>query len=357
MTSSTTKKRVGVLRGGPSSEYAISLKTGAAVLRALQDHKHPLSQKYKAVDIFIDKKGNWHIDGVEKRPGDILKTIDIVFNGLHGEFGEDGTVQRTLDLYGVPYTGSGVLASALAMQKHVAKKVMKEKGIKTPIHLVIRLSDIIDHKKTPVAHINKRLHEKALELFRTFPQPSVVKPASLGSSVGVSIVHAIHEIEKALQEAFSASLQSGTINAEDPVVIVEEYIKGREAAVSVVHGFRGTDLYSFPTVEIIPAETSRFFDFHAKYSGKSREACPGNFSRLESERMQEIAKELHTALGLKHYSRTDFIVHPRRGVYALEINTLPGLVEESLLPKALTAVGASFADFIEHILSLAERGE
>lgn len=319
------KKRVAVLRGGPSSEYEVSLKTGEAVLKALPSHK------YEAIDVFIDKEGVWHVSGLVKTPADALKHVDVAFVALHGQYGEDGKVQRILESIGVPFTGSKALPSAVAMNKHLTKEALKAlKGkVKMASHRYVTKEDIA---------------AKGLaNIFREIPHPSIIKPAGAGSSVGISIVSDFFSLEKALAKAFEHS----------EAVLIEEFIEGREATCGIVDGFRGEDTYSLMPVEIIPKKGSDFFDFEAKYGGASEEICPGNFDHATKEAVQEAAKAVHKALGLRHYSRSDFMVHPKRGVYFLEVNTLPGLTNESLLPKSLRAVGSSLSEFLDHTIGRA----
>ena len=317
--------RVGVLRGGPSSEYEVSLKSGEHVLKSLNQ------DKYTPVDVFIGKDGVWRIDGMVVTPDMLHRKIDVAFNALHGEYGEDGQVQHVLDHHAIPYTGSGKVSSALAMHKAHTKDVLKRFGAKVKFAL---------HR---LVHKNEHTRDFVIDLYRTFPHPAIIKPVSLGSSVGISIVHSVDELDQALARAFEVSDQ----------VLVEEYIKGKEATVGVVENFRGQALYSLPPGEIIPHAHKRFFDYEAKYEGASDEIFPGNFSRDEVVELESAAREVHTLLGLDHYSRSDFIVTPRRGIYFLEVNTLPGLTGESLLPKALRSVGSSLPEFVEHVIQLA----
>jgi len=316
------KLRVAVLRGGPSSEYDVSLNTGAAVLKYLPE-------KYLAHDILISRHGVWHRDGVERNPERALNHIDVVFNALHGEYGEDGKVQRILETLHVPYTGSDSIASAHGMNKHLAKKTFSNNGIKSPYHTTIN------------AHDN--IKEKLDHVFHHFLLPIVVKPASAGSSVGVTVVKSFNDLEGALLKAFAIS----------DIALIEEYIRGREATCGVIDNFRGEKVYTLLPVEIIHPKEHDFFDYDAKYGGKSQEIVPGNFSEAEKYEIQRLAKLAHEKLGLRHYSRSDFIVHPRRGVYILEVNTLPGLTTESLMPKSLNAIGFNFPDFLDHLLTLA----
>jgi D-alanine-D-alanine ligase len=322
---SKRKIKVAVLRGGPSSEYEVSLKTGAGVLKNLPEH-------YQGIDVFIDKKGVWHIGGIPFDPKHLDKIADVVFIAMHGEYGEDGTVQRLLEQLHVPFTGSGSLASAIGMNKVLAKKAFIREGIKTPIYKVIEKDEYVpDHT--------------ALELYKTFPQPSVLKPVSGGSSVATSVAHTVKEIDQALRKGFEVSDK----------VLVEEYIKGKEATCGVLENFRGSDIYSLLPIEIVPKSHQSFFDYEAKYSDDqgAREICPGNFTEKESKMIQDLAILAHKSINARHYSRTDFILHPRRGIYCLEINTLPGLTPASLIPKAITAVGSSYAELLDHLLQLA----
>jgi len=313
---------VGVLRGGPSREHDVSLKTGAAILANLPE------ERFSARDIYIDRQGVWHDRGRPTSPERILRQVDVVLNGLHGEYGEDGEVQKLLERFGVPYTGADSFGSYLAMHKLMAKVRAQEAGLLTPESQYIeRVEDIAEAANT---------------IIRNFHQPVVVKPVGWGSSVGVSIVGGYAPVFAAIQKLFAEGA---------PSVLVEEYIRGKEATVGVVEGLRGEELYVLPTIEIIPPAED-FFSYDAKYSGGTREVCPGNFSRVDTEELRRIAKVMHRALGLRHYSRSDFIVTPK-GIYYLETNTLPGLTPESLLPKSLKAVGVSFRDFLSHLVNLA----
>ena len=313
--------RIGVLRGGPSSEYDVSLKTGANVL------KH-LSATHRPIDIFITKDGKWHMNGVERSPERILKNVDVIFNALHGSYGEDGGVQEVLDCLGVPYTGSGKMESAIAMNKWMTKERAILAGIKTPISTLVRQTD--------------SLTDKAKEIFYSIPYPLIVKPASGGSSLGLHKVSTSGELLSALESVLS----------EHGSALVEEYIKGKEGTCGVIENFRGQKIYSLPPVEII-SPAGKMFDYDSKYNGESKEICPGNFSEKEKKEIERVAKLIHDKLGLRHYSRSDFIVSPRRGVYFLETNTLPGLTEESLMPKSLKAVGIEMKEFLGHLLHLA----
>jgi D-alanine-D-alanine ligase len=317
---------VGVLRGGPSREHEVSLKSGTSII------KHLPEDMFVVRDIYIDKAGVWHDRGKATSIERILRQLDLVFIGLHGEYGEDGQVQKILEKFGIPYTGSDSLASHFAMHKVLSKIKAQEEGVLTPDFLYIERAEDAEAVVT--------------ESIRTFHQPVVVKPVKWGSSVGVSISSGYGSVLGVVQKLFAEGSQG---------VLIEEYIKGREATAGVVEGLRGDNLYALPTVEIIPPGNT-FFSYETKYSGDTQEVCPGNFSRVETEELRRVARVMHKALGLRHYSRSDFIVTPR-GIYYLETNSLPGLTEHSLLPKALSAIGVSFSHFLSHIAMLALQRE
>ncbi len=320
---------VGVLRGGPSSEYEVSLKSGATVLEHLD------KELYDARDLFISRDGQWHLHGAPVTPEKALRGVDVAFNVIHGEYGEDGQLQRILDATAVPYTGSDAFASALAFNKQHTKDVVSKIGIKTA-H-----SFLLDREAT------EDIEKAAFDLFRTFPHPAVVKPAIGGSSVGASVVHTFHDLEPAIHKAFAVS----------PKVLVEEFIRGKEATVGVIDHFRGERTYALLPVEIIPPQKHGFFSYDAKYSGETLERCPGNFTAQEKEELMTQARMAHEAMGLSHYSRSDFIVS-KRGIYFLEINNASGvgMTSESLFPKAIAAIGSKLSDFLSHVVELARKG-
>jgi len=331
--------RVGVIRGGISSEYDVSLNTGVNVLSHLRSDK--MNEKYKAIDILIDKDGAWHISGIPTTIEDVSKKVDVIFNALHGDFGEDGKVQQMLEQWSIPYTGSGPFPSAIGYNKVLAKEQFSRLGIKTPQYIIIEpIGEDID------ISIEKLAQQKARIVWQKFGAPWVVKPISSGSSFGVKICKTFPELVEAITVGMS----------ENSSLLIEEMIKGKEATVGAIEGFRGKDVYTLPPIEIRVPKHKAFFDYDAKYTGISEEICPGNFTGEEKEELQRLASLIHSGLNLSHYSRSDFIVHPKKGIYALEVNTLPGLTDESLTPKALYAVGSTMPEFLNHILDLALKG-
>ncbi len=319
--------RVGILRGGPSAEAEVSLRTGQAVAKSINEH---LSDKYRPFDIIIDRNGNWTHEGNPISVTGLHSLVDVVFNALHGTYGEDGKIQSLLEWHKIPFTGSGSASSAIGMNKVMTKKILNSHGIKNPYAVVISSGEIQNEPESILR-----------DLFNSFVMPAVVKPSASGSSVGVSIVRKFSDFYPALYNA----------SAHSDEVIVEEYIKGIEATCGVIDHFRGERFYALPPVEIRPA--SEFFDYNAKYGNETREIVPATFSSKIKREIEELSKKIHEIMGLRHYSRSDFIIHPRRGIYTLEVNTLPGLTEESLFPKALRAVGSDLHHFIEHLLERA----
>lgn len=317
-----SKIRVGVLRGGIDDEYEVSLKTGTSVL------EHLPKDKYQPVDVFIDREGGWHVGGISRGPDDIAVMVDVVFNALHGAYGEDGKVQQILEAHKIPYTGSSILSSAVGMKKELAKEMAKRAGIKVPYH------QLITREEYTAAN--------PADLFRSIMLPVVVKLPAGGSAIGASFAETPEELWRGIETA----LRYGD------VVMLEQHIRGKEATVGVVDNFRGREFYSLLPIEIARDDYDTVWSYGDRYNGKMHELCPGQFSREEKQELERLAILIHQAIGARHYSRSDFIVSPR-GIYFLEINTLPGLTKESLLPRALAACGTSMPQFLDHVISLA----
>lgn len=316
--------RVAVLRGGPSSEYEVSMMTGKGVLGALKE------LGYYTKDIVIDKKGNWLVSGFIKTPEQALMDIDTVFIALHGSYGEDGTVQRIINRMRLPFTGSGAYASAVAMNKHLTKSHLKDSIVKLPKHMRLTRAGVSDLRQT--THSISQL----------FGPSYVVKPVFGGSSIGTVMVNTPYDLNQAITSLFN----------DYEEILVEEKISGREATVGIIENFRNSHYYTLPVIEIVPPIKSGFFSADVKYTGETDEICPGRFSKAEKESLSTAALFVHQILNLEQYSRSDFIVAPD-GVYFLEVNTLPGLTDQSLFPKSMAAVGASYKDLVDHLIKTA----
>ncbi|MCA1765517.1 MAG: D-alanine--D-alanine ligase [Desulfobulbaceae bacterium] len=310
----TKKLCVALLAGGRSGEREVSLKGGEEVFRALDQNKYEVRRYDPATDLV-----RLAADSAE---------IDVAFILLHGPFGEDGTMQGFLDMLGIPYQGSGVLGSALAMDKNIAKIMYRQAGLQVPDWVMAKRS----RSGSPA------------ELIGQLGLPLVIKPLHQGSSLGMSIAATEGELAAGLDKAFEFDKQ----------VMVEEFIEGREITGGVI----GNDeLTALPLVEIIPGEDYRFFDYEAKYRpGASREVCPAEFDLETTAKAQQYALAAHRVLNLEVYSRTDMIVNDR-GIFVLETNTIPGMTPTSLLPQAAAAHGLPFPQFIERLLELALQKE
>ena len=314
-------KRVAVLRGGPSTEYDVSLKTGSEVLRALRELDYPHK------DVVITRKGEWLDSGIVRSPEKALEAVDVVFIALHGQYGEDGQVQRILQRLNIPFTGSNAFTSSVAFNKELTKQSLKDHGISMP-----------KHHRLGREHLNYLAPEIDLIIER-IGEETFVKPVGGGSSIGARYIPHRDALRAALEELLR----------EYDSVMVEEFIRGREATVGVLQHFRDQEHYVLPAIEIVPPGGSPYFSYDVKYNGTTQEICPGRFSYQEKAKLNEAALAVHKALHCDHYSRSDFIV--RNGdVYLLEVNTLPGLTSESLFPKAAAAVGLDFKELVRHLV-------
>lgn len=302
-----TDKRIGVLAGGTSAEREISLKSGNAIYKTL------LNLGYDVV--FIDVMNNLCEDLKREK-------IDIAFIALHGGHGENGAVQGLLEVMGIPYTGSGILASALAMDKEASKKIFTYHDIPVAPFLVIER----DNLRFQISDFKSRIE-----------MPWVVKPVAEGSSIGVNIVKADEDIDDAVQAAFSYGRK----------IIVEKYIKGKEIQIGIL----GQTVLGGVEVR----HSKEFYSYEAKYTpGLTQYILPPEIDDNAYGMLKNMALNAHNALGCKGATRVDFILDESNEPYILEVNTIPGMTETSLLPKIAKHSGLDFSDLIEKILSLAE---
>ena len=316
--------RVAVVRGGPSSEYEVSMSTGTGVINALKKLGYTVS------DITVSKRGEWLVNGLVKQPETALMTTDVVFIAMHGAYGEDGTIQRICERLHIPFTGSNSFPSSIAFNKDNTKRALLPHNIKTPKHVKItkKMTDDIDG----LTYLIKN----------SFGPEYVLKPVSSGSSHGIAMV----DSSSALGNAIAQMIE------ESDEFMIEERIRGREATCALLENFRDQALYVLPAIEIIPPDTHDFFAADVKYNGATTELVPGRFSFSEKAAIAETASLVHTALGLTQYSRSDFMIRDGE-VFFLEVNTLPGLTPQSLFPKAAEAVGLSFNGLIDHLVKTA----
>lgn len=314
--------RVAVIRGGPSNEHEVSIRSGQHALESLD------RQLFLPIDVVITKSGEWLRNGRSRSPEEALSGADVALVMLHGEYGEDGGIQRELERHGVPYVGSEPYAAATALHKAMAKDHVRRAGILVPKHMVVGRSALSDTASM------------ARSIVALFGPRYVVKPVRGGSSLGVHFAE--HELDLA------QALYRVLVDHEQ--ALVEEYIEGIEATVGVIEGFRGVSRYALPPIEIRSPHT--IFDYDARYGEVDHSVCPSSFAHADKRELERLAILAHDALSLRHYSRSDFIV-ARDGIYFLETNSLPGLTERSLMPKALHAVGSSTKDFLSHVLTMA----
>lgn len=302
--------KVAVIAGGKSSEREVSLKSAAGICIALKSKGH-YTEQFDLDEAIIDNLTKF--------------APDVIYIALHGKYGEDGCIQGLLDILGIPYTGSGVLASALAMDKSMSKKIFVMSGIPTPAGICMDRSSF-----------NQGVLENEMYGLR---MPVVVKPACEGSSFGLSIVYDKEELLAAMELVFKY----------DQKAIIEEYVKGMEVTVGVLGNQCPRGL---TPIEIVPK--NKFYDYESKYTpGMSEHIMPARIDADLLVRLQELAVQAHVALGCRGLSRSDFMLDEQGNPYLLEVNTLPGMTETSLLPDAARYEGMAYADLTDEIIKMA----
>lgn len=307
--------------GGRSSEREISLKTGEQVAKALEAKGHEV--------VKLDLNEHLVMDLQSADP-------DVVFIALHGRYGEDGCIQGMLEILGIPYVGSGVLASALAMDKEMSKKIFRLEGIPTPASYCVERRTYRALKETP------KVNDIVTTLEKRFKYPFVVKPNSQGSTIGLSVVAERSELLAALENAFEY----------DSRVLIEEYIKGIEITVGIIGNENPRAL---PVIEIVPL--TGFYDYKTKYTkGLSEHIIPARIGEHATKKAKDLALRAHCALGCSGMSRVDMIVSSegnQNEVYVLEVNTIPGMTETSLVPDAARAAGIEFPELVDMLIGFA----
>lgn len=335
------KINLAIICGGISSEREISFKSSKLIAQSLSNKKFNISI------IEITSNNKWIVDrkpplleksiisnGLEEwiilQKEELAKKIDVVFIALHGQFGEDGKIQAIFDLMKIPYTGSGVLASALGMNKIKCIQFVKKYGIRTPKSFSL-------NEDVELSKLKKLVKNK-------IGYPCIIKPNESGSSVGISLINSQGQLLKAIRQAFK----------ESSIIMIEEYIQGREFTCGTLGNTGQTNLISLPPVEII-AMGSKFFDYKAKYSSlRTKEICPPDINPSLYKEIQKKAKRIHELLGCDGLTRSDFILSSKNNqLYFLEINTIPGLTDVSLCPKEAKAMGMTIEEFMEKQVELA----
>lgn len=304
------KIRIALLQGGFSGERGVSLKTAKEINKNLN------RKKFKVLT-YDPKKDLTKIVNDAKS-----KKFDIVIPALHGFFGEDGKVQGIIETFGIPCLFSGSLASAMAMDKKVSKIIAKQASLRIAQDIILK-----KHEKYDVNKIAKKINF-----------PAVVKPTGLGSSIGITIAKNKNELSKGIKSAFKYGEE----------IMIEKYIKGREFTIGIYE--QNMDIKALPVIEIIP-KVSKWFDYKAKYQDKgSDEICPANISVKLSQKMQKIAIDLFKNMACKDLARVDFILDSKNVPYFIEINTIPSMTKNSLIPKALNTVNIKLNSFLEILI-------
>ena len=311
-------KSITVIYGGVSSEKEVSKRSGEGVCNALKKKGYQVRPiEYASHEQLIQ-------DLLVQKP-------EFVFIALHGKYGEDGRVQSLLEILGIPYVGSGVLASALAMNKSLAKKHFSLAGIRVAKEYVVSPRDIKDH-------VDQLLEE----IKQQFSFPVVIKPNQEGSTIGLTIAHNEEELLKGMQVAIQY----------DSEVLIEEYIKGTEITVAVLG--TGKTIKALPVIEIVPKNT--YYDYESKYApGGSEHIIPARIPNETTELIQQWAVKAHCSIGCETYSRVDFIIPEEGEPVILEINTLPGMTETSLFPDTAKSIGLEYGEMLDQIIQIAQK--
>ncbi|HEY1757442.1 MAG TPA: D-alanine--D-alanine ligase family protein [Bryobacteraceae bacterium] len=308
--------RVAVLCGGRSGEHEVSINSAESIIAAMDQGR------YEVERIFITKEGRWQPRAISPEP-DGNPGIDVVFPALHGTFGEDGTVQGLLELAGLPYVGAGVLASAASMDKDVMKRLCRERGIPVVDHIVVM-----------------RGAAQTEQICRKLPFPMFVKPANLGSSVGISKVRTCEELKAALELA----------GRYDRKIVVERGVEGREFECSVMGN--GQPMAAIPC-EILPSR--EFYDYEDKYLlNQAQVVLPADLTPPQTAEMQRLTVECYQAVGCEGMARVDFLMETKTGsMYVNEINTVPGFTAISMFPKMWEKSGLPYPKLIDRLIELA----
>jgi len=324
--------RIGVLRGGISDQYDISLLSGGAVLNALRSLGH------KPIDILITKDGSWNMNGLPLEPEELTDKIDFIWNALHGEIGEDGMIQEFFDTINIPYTGSGKEASEIFSNKLRAKELFKELGLKTPSYEYIPVFD----ERIFGDDIEKYSKGSAKRVWQSFSPPWVVKPLSGGSSKGIILARTFQELVDAIESVI--------VQGND--ALVEEFVDGKEVSLGIIEGLRGEKQYTLIPKEVV--KDGKILSTYDRASGNYSFRTLGSIDNHHKEDMSEKFAEIFDRLNLKHYAVADFIISPR-GLYILEIDTLPELHDGGIICRSLNDLGISMPEFVNHIIMVAQK--
>jgi len=314
------KIKIAILRGGGNFDHTISMDNGISILKNLSE------DKYIAYDIVLSKDGNWYLNGKTISPEKLFKQIDLVFNTIK----TNGSIEKILDNFGVKHVGSDFLSSSISGNKIFSKKTYEKNGIKTPYYKLIRKDNYRE--------------KDIMEIFKDIPAPYIVKPALGDFSFNINVMETINDLKESIENLFEIT----------DSILIEEFIKGREMTCCVVDNFRTKNNYSFLPVEI--TYEGNILDMESKIKSSFDVGFP-KLSNFEKENIQRITLESHKLLGIKNYSHSDFIIHPKRGIYILETNSMPDLRQNSHLSKSIEFVGLNTSEFLDHLIILAIKND
>lgn len=323
------KTRVGVLRGGLGHEYNVSLESGSYVLSNLP------KSKYTPVDILIDRDGVWHRNGVPLNPDELANHVDVVFNCLHGIDGEDGRIQKFLEEKGIPFVGSDSLSSALSGHKGAAKERLKSIGYKTPRYTLLK--DISSYKDESERHDHMR--RKAMEVFRKMNGPWIVKPILGSASTHTYLVTTFSELISTLD--FLSDMFDE--------ILIEEYIEGREVVSAILEGYRDEKHYAVPPREVV--KPGKILDENIRRQGLHKAYVVGRDMKDHRDSLEEMTRRIHSEFNMSDFSMIDYIVSPTKGIYVIEIDSVPVLAKGEIVHDILHSIGINEGDFLDHLIS------
>jgi len=313
--------KIAVIRGGGNKDHMVSIETGKTML----DHLRSRGE-HNVIDLYINKDGAWHNEGMPTTPGIALRHVDLGFNAMHGEGAEDGNFQIIFEGLGVPLTGSGKMAAALSMNKELTKNVLRQAGVRVPSHIRV------EHHEDP--------REVAMQAFKKLGGWYILKPIVGSSSRGVNFAKGHREVPYVLE---AVRWESGLTP-----IIVEEYVRGREVKIGVVDNFRGQKHYALLPIEVEKGH-GRDGNVHSPEAwGDVHHGCH-NFTNEEKREAERVAILVHKTLGLEDYSMTDMIMTPR-GPVVIEVNPFPPIADRSMFSESLLQIGSSLPEFLDHLI-------
>lgn len=323
-----SKIRVGVIRGGVTPEYYMSLAAGSYIL------SHLPKSDYEPIDILITKDGTWHKKGVPMEPRDLKQHVDVVFNALHGTYGEDGKLQDFLDELGVPYVGSDPFSSSLTANKQKKKERLSDIGLKTPRYFILQGLLKMEDEKAQLEFMRK----KATEIFKKISPPWVVKPILGSASTFTYLVTNFSDLIYMLNDLADRFDE----------IIVEEFIEGTEVVSGIMNGLRGEDEYVLPPFEV--TKPGKILDYETRFNKKHGLRMLGQKLEEHKAAIDDIMKTLHKEFNLTDYSTANLVISPKGGIYVIEVDSQPILGDGEILPTMMSEIGCPDHVWIDHLI-------